>query len=138
MLTSAKPEIQNQLRESFKDLLGVKGSLVVGLGNWQTGSCIAYDGINSPLFPNTKIELAVEGNSDVIRAKLNVAKTLNFEDKIEQILIALQTQWHVIRVLSADGYFIYLAMDRNTSSIASASFTLSKVDEKLSPLLAKA
>lgn len=138
MLIAVKPELHSDIREVFQELLGVKGSLVVGLGNWQTASCLAFDCINSPIFPSSKVVSAVEGNSEVIRAKLNVAKSLNFNENIEQIIIALKTQWHVIRVLSAEGYFIYLAMDRASSNVASASLKLSIADERLSAKLVNA
>jgi hypothetical protein len=79
--------------------------------------------------------MAVTGNAKVIQAKMEVAKALQLSDKIDQILIALSSQWHLMNILSAEEYFIYLALDRKSSNIADGTLKIMKVDRKLSPLL---
>lgn len=117
-----------KLQSCLSDLLAINGALVVGLGSWKTNACIAYDGIDSPAFPNAKIPVAVAGNAKVIQAKMSVAQALQFNDNIQDILISLTTQWHLIRLLSTEGLFLYFAMDRTKSNIASAHLKLLAAD----------
>jgi hypothetical protein len=135
MLSIGYTEIQAEIESGLKEIMASPGALVVALGNWKTGQCICQEGINSPLFPNSKISMAVTGNAKVIQAKMEVAKALQFSDKIDQILIALSSQWHLMNILSAEDYFIYLALDRKSSNIADGTLKIMKVDRKLSPLL---
>jgi hypothetical protein len=135
MLSTGYTELQFDIESGLQELIKLQGALVVGLGNWKTGQCISQQGIDSPLFPNSKIITALTGNAKVIQAKMQVAQDLQFSDKIDQILIALSSQWHLMKVLSAEGYFIYLALDRTSCNIASAGFKLIQLDKKLSPLL---
>ncbi|WP_019499347.1 hypothetical protein [Pseudanabaena sp. PCC 6802] len=135
MLNMSDPGLQTEMQTGLQELIELQGALVVALGNWRTGQCFAQKGIDSPLFPNSKIGLAVEGNAKVIQAKMQVSQALKFQDKIDQILIALSTQWHLMKVLSADGYFIYIALERASSNMAVAGFKLMQLDKKISPLL---
>jgi hypothetical protein len=135
MLSRGYTEIQAEIESGLKEIMASQGALVVALGNWKTGQCICQEGIDSPLFPNSKISMAITGNAKVIQAKMEVAKALQFSDKIDQILIALSSQWHLMKILSAENYFIYLALDRKASSIADAGLKMLKANVKLSPLL---
>ena len=135
MLSIGYAEIQAEIESGLKEIMASQGALVVGLGNWKTEQCICQEGIDSPQFPNSKISMAITGNAKVIQAKMEVAKVLQFSDNIDQIVIAVSSQWHLMNILSAEDYFIYLALDREYSNIADARLKMMKVDRKLSPLL---
>jgi len=71
------------------------------------------------------LELAAAGNTEVIRSKRRVAKALNLNDTIEDILITLGKQYHIIRPLEKnDNVFLYLILDRTKANLAMAHYEL--------------
>jgi hypothetical protein len=78
------------------------------------------------------LELAAAGNTEVVRAKRKTMKSLNLSDPIEDILITLGRQYHLMRPLSSnDALFIYLALDRSRANLALARHQLSLAEKDL-------
>lgn len=78
------------------------------------------------------LEAAAAGNTEVVRAKLRTVKSLGLNDTIDDILITLTTQYHIIRPLAATPeVFIYLVLDRAKSNLALARIKVKEVDSKL-------
>ena len=78
------------------------------------------------------LELAGAGNSEVVRAKLKTMRSLGLKDSIEDILITLGTQYHIIRpMVDKPGVFIYLALDRQKSNLALARLKSADVEKEL-------
>jgi hypothetical protein len=79
------------------------------------------------------LELAAAGNTEVVRAKRKTMKSLNLNDAIEDILITLGRQYHLMRPLASnDALFIYVALDRNRANLALARHQLSLAERDLS------
>lgn len=122
----------SNLQETLQTALALDGALGAALGDWKTGLCLGYVGTDTPEFPLADLELAVAGNTEVIRAKLKVAQSLQFRDRIEDILITLTSQYHLIRLTQAiDGLFFYMALDREKGNLALARFKLMELEKKL-------
>lgn len=101
--------------ESLKDLLRVDGALCAALVDANSGMMLGSAGTGLDL------ELAAAGNTEVVRAKLRTMKSLGLTDAIEDILITLSKQYHIIRPVQAkSGIFMYLVLDRARANLAMA------------------
>lgn len=78
------------------------------------------------------LELAAAGNTEVVRAKRKTMKALNLSDPIEDVLITLGRQYHLLRPLTSnDALFIYIALDRSRANLAFARHQLTQVEKNL-------
>ena len=82
--------------------------------------------------PAVDLEIAAAGNTEVMRAKMKTMKMLNLQDIIDDILISLGTQYHLIRPLSKhEGLFLYIVLDKSKSNLALARRGLIETDRRL-------
>jgi len=71
----------------------------------------------------------------VMKAKEKTMKDLGLKDKIEDVLITLTSQYHLIRPLtdaSGKGLFIYLVLDKEKANLAMARFKLASIEKSVS------
>ncbi|MCB1635087.1 MAG: roadblock/LC7 domain-containing protein [Xanthomonadales bacterium] len=78
------------------------------------------------------LDLAAAGNSEVIKSKRRVAAALKLNDHIEDILITLGKQFHLLRPLERnDKLFLYVALDRGKANLAMARHELKSFEKSL-------
>ena len=82
------------------------------------------------------LDVAAAGNTEVIRAKMRTMESLRLDDHIEDILITLSKQYHLIRLLkssrSEQGLFLYLVLDRSKANLALARHSLKRIEGDIS------
>lgn len=101
--------------DSLKQLLRIDGAMCAALVDANSGMMLGSAGSGLDL------ELAAAGNTEVVRAKLKTMQVLGLADTIEDILITLGKQYHIIRpVQSKQGIFLYIVLDKAKANLAMA------------------
>ena len=63
------------------------------------------------------LEVAAAGNSEVVKAKRKAMRALGLKDDIENFLISLGKQYHLLRPLRGrPGVFMYVALERSRAA----------------------
>ena len=67
------------------------------------------------------LEIAAAGNTEVVRAKMKTMMLLDLNETIDDILITLGEQYHLIRpIAKLDGLFLYFVLAKDKSNLALA------------------
>ena len=113
--------------KAVSDMLNIDGAIAAAVVDFASGMLLAGGGS-----PAVDLEIAAAGNTEVMRAKMKTMKMLNLQDIIDDILISLGTQYHLIRPLSKhDGLFLYIVLDKSKSNLALARRGLIETDRRL-------
>ena len=103
------------LNESLGALQTIDGAMCSAVVDTNSGMMLASSG------QGLDLETAAAGNTEVVRSKVKTMKALNLKDEIEDILITLGKQYHIIRpVVKSPGLFIYLVLDKSRANLALA------------------
>ena len=117
----------SNIKESLTKIMQLDGAMGACIVDSNSGMMLGSDG-NGPI----NLEVAAAGNTEVVRAKRKTMKALNLKDNIEDILITLHGQYHLIRPLgSNDALFIYLVLDKQRGNLAMSRHQLAAIEKQL-------
>lgn len=115
------------IKEALAKLNSIDGFIGAALVDSESGMLLGQEGGGS-----VNLEIAAAGNTEVVRAKRKTMNNLNLKDTIEDILITLGKQYHLIRPLrSRSALFFYVALDRSRANLAMARIALADVEKDL-------
>ncbi|MFC0864280.1 hypothetical protein ACFHYQ_18465 [Sphaerimonospora cavernae] len=115
---------------SLKDMLGIDGAIGAAVVDYGSGMALGTLGGGKHL----DLQIAAAANTEVVKAKLRAMEALKLNEAIEDILITLSGQYHLIRPITGrggKGLFLYLALDRGRSNLAMARHQLRAIEEQL-------
>ncbi|MFU8871210.1 hypothetical protein [Micromonospora sp. SL4-19] len=118
------------LDTALKDAMTIDGAIGVALVDYNSGMTLGVAGGT----PEIDLTVAAAGNTDVVRAKMRTIEMLKLNDEIEDMLITLGGQYHIIRPLSGQtgkGLFLYLMLSKSRSNLALARHQLRTIEERL-------
>ena len=100
----------------INELLKTDGAMAAAVVDYSSGMLLAGAGTSS-----MDLEIAAAGNTEVVRAKMKTMKLLDLNDSIDDILITLGEQYHLIRpIAKLDGLFLYFVLAKDKSNLALA------------------
>jgi predicted regulator of Ras-like GTPase activity (Roadblock/LC7/MglB family) len=112
------------IKMSLDEIMKIDGAQCAAVVDSSSGMMLGNIGTG------VDMDVAAAGNTEVVRAKLKTMKALGIKDKIEDILITLDTAYHIIRPMAAhDGIFLYTVLDKSRSNLALARRKISDVEK---------
>ena len=114
------------INQAMQELIGCDGALCAMLVDSSSGMILGQIG------SGVDLEVAAAGNTEVVRAKLKTMRALGLSDVIEDILITLGKQYHIIRPMARkEGLFLYMVLDKSKSNLALARRKVQEVEKEL-------
>jgi len=115
---------------ALKEAMQIDGAIGVAVVDYTSGMALGMLGGGKDL----DLTVAAAGNTDVVRAKMRTMEMLKLKDEIEDILITLSGQYHLIRPLGSrngQGLFMYIALLKTRANLAMARHQLRRIEEEL-------
>lgn len=107
-------------------LIRISGFVAAALVDSDSGLMLA--GVGTAI----KLEVGAAGNAEVVKYKRKVAAALKLNDQIEDILVTLGKQYHLIRPLEGHpNLFLYIVFDRSRTNLAMARQELKSFEPTL-------
>jgi hypothetical protein len=105
---------EKQIVETFEKIAqDLPGFMAASLVDLESGMTL---GLKS-LRPDFDLAAASAYNSEMVKQKLKIMRALNLKTTLEDMLLTLGDQIHVIKLVGPTT-FIYLAVDRSQSNLA--------------------
>jgi hypothetical protein len=114
-------------KETLPKLMDIDGCIGCCIVDSNSGMMLGAAGGGS-----ISLEVAAAGNTEVVRSKRKTLKALGMSEQIEDILITIGRQYHLIRPLSSnEALFVYLILDKAKSNLAMARHQLTQIEREL-------
>ena len=115
---------------ALKDALQVDGAIAAAIVDHTSGMALGTAGGGKDF----DITVAAAANTEVLRAKLRTMDLLGMGERVDDILVTLESQYHLIRPITGragQGLFLYLALHRDRANLAMARHRLRTIEQNL-------
>jgi hypothetical protein len=114
------------INQGLQDMMSCDGAVCAAVVDSSSGMILGQSGTGIDM------EVAAAGNTEVVRAKLKTMRGLGLNDVIEDILITLGKQYHILRPMARkEGLFLYIVLDKAKSNLALARRKVADVEREL-------
>lgn len=113
--TNIMANVKETLNSATND---IDGAMAAALVDYESGMALGTMG------SGVNLDVAAAGNTEVVRAKLRTMKSLGIDGEIEDILITLQNQYHIIYMVPGQTLFLYLVLAKDKANLAMARYKL--------------
>ncbi|PFG28144.1 Uncharacterised protein [Corynebacterium renale] len=107
---SLQDDLNNLLNSIADDVDGFIGGSIVDLDTGMSMASISRR-------PDFDLDVASAYNSEMVKAKLKTISALNISSNLEDMLLTLTDQLHLIRMLD-NNRFVYIAVARESTNLA--------------------
>jgi hypothetical protein len=118
------------METSLKEAMGIEGAIGIALIDYNSGMPLG----TLTSVKDLDLEIIAAGTTDFVRAKMRTLELMRLDEAIEDILVTLVSQYHVIRPLtsrSGKGLFLYLMLDKQRANLALARHKLASIEREL-------
>ena len=114
------------IKQTLDELMTLDGAMCAAVVASASGMMLGSVG------SGVDLEVAAAGNTEVIRSKMKTMRSLGLNDVIEDILITLGKQYHILRPSARkDGVFVYFVLDKQRAHLAMARRKVQDVDKEM-------
>jgi len=135
--SSSKPQSSSQRQSDASETLGVQdaldelmdidGAVGAAVVDYENGMTLGTVGGR-----NLDMELAGAGTTEVVRSERNIVHDLGLDEQIEDLLISLNSQYHLVRMCERhEDVFIYLVINRDKGNLGLSRRSIDQIDERL-------
>jgi hypothetical protein len=101
------------------------GFIAASMVDLESGMTLAVKSVRSDF----DLTAASAYNSELVKQKLKIMKTLGLGGTVEDMLITISDQIHLVKLVN-NATFLYLAVDRKLSNVAIVRTTVNRQVEK--------
>ncbi len=105
---------EKQIVETLEKIAGeMSGFIAASLVDMESGLTLGAKSVRSDF----DLSVASAYNSELVKQKLKIMRALNLKGSLEDMLLTLTDQIHIIKLISPS-VFLYLAAERDTTNLA--------------------
>jgi hypothetical protein len=105
---------EKQIQDAFERIANdIPGFIAASLVDLESGMTLGARSVRTDF----DLTAASAYNSELVKQKLKIMKALNLKTTLEDVLLTLGDQIHLIKMVTPSS-FIYLAADRSLSNLA--------------------
>jgi hypothetical protein len=106
---------EKALLDTFSRIEGdVDGVIATAVVDLESGMTLAAKSNRADF----DLTVASAYNSELVKQKMKIMRALNLKSSLEDMLLTLTDQFHLIRFLPGGNSFLYLAADRGSTNLA--------------------
>lgn len=114
------------IKQTLDEIMQLEGCMCAAVVDSTSGMILGNVG------SGVDMEIAAAGNTEVVRSKIKTMRALGLNDTIEDMLITLGKQYHIVRPSSRqEGVFIYVVLDKQRANLAMARRKTQDADKEM-------